>query len=84
MNDEDPISRLVRMYKQSLLAAGTYQELAGAYRPSGIPFPEVEDVQRRLQPALEKEFAVYDRYLHEGYSPADALQKLINSFPERP
>ncbi len=79
-NNDDPISQLVEMYKHSVLQARTYQQLAGVSRSGGIPLPEIESVQLRLRPLVEQEFRVYEESLREGYSPKDALQKLIVSF----
>jgi len=81
MDRDDPISRLVQMYKQSQLLVRTYQELAGVRRSQGIPLPEIESVQSRIRPVLDREFRVYEESLRDGDFPRDALQKLLDSFP---
>jgi len=81
MSDDDPISRLVQMYKQALLSTRMYQALLGIDRSSGIPHPEQENVRRRLEPQLEAEFRVYRQSLRDGYSPEDAIERLLASFP---
>ena len=81
MIDDDPISQLLRMYQHSLATVRTYQQLAGDLGLSGLPSPKIEAVRQQHQRQLEKEFRVYEQCLREGYSPEDALQKLIATFP---
>lgn len=81
MNQDDPISQLVRMYKESLLLARIYQQLAGVSRSKGVSLPEIEVAESRIRPQLDREFRVYEQALRDGDSPKDALQKLIDSFP---
>ena len=81
MSDDDPISRLVQMYKQALLATRLYQALLGIDRSAGIPHPEQEKIRQRLEPQLEAEFRVYRQSLRDGYSPKDSLERLLASFP---
>jgi hypothetical protein len=82
MNADDPISQLVRMYKHSLLTLRTYRKLAGQLGLANIPAPSIQSAEQELRPALEAEFRVYEQYLREGYSPQDALAKLLGSFPD--